>query len=192
MTFDVDEFLNDYTPPSEQVPVCAKAGLLAEHARLEAEILDVRSRGGLAGPPSELVAQLETVEADIEASVRVFTLTACTYQQWADLMAQHPPSKDQRSKGHISNPDTFEPAALVACATDPAVTLEQAQRMRQTLPPSEWQALMAAVARLHQEQTTAPKSLLLSVVRQASAGFSATSPTEGSLAAPSSDGSAEQ
>lgn len=192
MTFDVDEFLDDYTLPSEQVPVCAKAGLLAEHARIEAQILDIRSRSGLAGPPAELVAKLEQLEADIEESVKVFTLTARTYQDWADLMAAHPPTKEQKAKGHASNPDTFEPSALAACATEPPVTVEQAARMRQTLPPSEWHALMEAVARLHQEQVTAPKSLLLSVVHQASAASSAMSLLEDSLAAPSSDGSAAQ
>jgi hypothetical protein len=190
VTFDVDEFLDDYEAPVEQVAVCGKAGLLAEHARLESEIVGHRS--GLGGPPSDLVERLAEVEAELERSVKVFTLEALTYQEWSDLMAAHPPSKDQRSQGHGSNPATFEPAALAACASDPPLTVEQAERMRATLPPSEWAALMGAVARLHQERTSAPKSLLLSVVRRMSEGSSTMPQVEGSLGASSSDGSAAQ
>lgn len=187
MSFDVDEFLDIYERPRKLVPICPRAGLLVEFSELEAEILQAQTRDSLGGPPSELMERLKAIEDEIEQSVRVFTLEARTTREWSDLLAAHPPTKDQAKDGHIANPDTFGPAALAACAVDPVVTVEQAVRMRETLPPSEWEALTGALSALHRERVTSPKSLLLSVVRRMSDASSTMPLSAGSLAASFSD-----
>lgn len=192
MTQDIDAFLDGYEAPVEEVPICGKPGLIAEHARIEAEIIGFRTEGSLAGPPRDLVDRLEEIERQVEESVLVWRLRALPFGAWADLQLEHPPTDEQRRGGHAANPDSFEPAALAACAVEPTVTVAQADRMRATLAPTEWVALMGAVRRLHQERTAAPKSLLLSALRRRSDAYSATQPSEGSLADPSSDDSGEQ
>lgn len=192
MSFDVDEFLDGYERPRRQVPICKRAGLAAELAELDAKLLTERAKGNLAGAPAEMLDRLAQLEAEIEASVVVFTLEARTTSEWADLLAAHPPTKDQAKQGHVANPETFDVAAVAACAVDPVVTIEQAKRMRGTLPPSEWNALVRAVYDLNQERTFAPKSLMLSAARHMSGNSSATPQNEGSLAEPSSDGNGGQ
>lgn len=188
----IDDFLDGYEPPVEEVPVCGRPGLVAEHAQLEAQIAGQRVHNGLAGASPELLDRLAALEAEIEATALVFKLQAVAHRPWADLLAAHPPTTEERALGYGVHPETFEPAAVAACSVDPKLTLVQAERMQDTLPRSEWQALTDAVRRLHEERTAAPKSLLLSVLRPASAASSATPLDEGSLGEPSSGDSGEQ
>lgn len=185
MTWDLDEFLDGYERPTALVPVCKRAGLLARHRELEAEVLAQRGES-LGGASAELLAELEAVEREIEESVRVFRLSALSHQEWADLMAQHPPTPEQRKEGHGANPDTFGPAALAACAVEPAVTVEQAQRLQQTLPPGEWETLMLELRTLNQGKVNPPKSLLLSAARRMNGASSGQQHDTESLAAGSS------
>ena len=189
---DLDDFLDRYQPPVEEVAVCGRSSLIADHARTESEIVGFRAKNGLAGPPAELLDRLAELEAEIERSVLVFRLQAMPYRRWADLLASHPPTKEQRASGAGANAESFEPAAFAACAVEPKVSPEQAARLHDTLPPGEWRALMDAVYRLHREQVAAPKSLLLSALPLLNDGFSTTPPDEGSLGEPSSGDSGEQ
>jgi len=188
----IDDFLDGYEPPVEEVPVCGRPGLIAEHALVEAEVARHSIHGTLGGPPQELLDRLAELEGEIDASVTVFRLQAIANRPWADLLAAHPPTTEERAKGYGVHPETFEPAALAACAIEPALTVEQAERIADTVPRSEWAALTDAVRRLHEDRSTAPKSPLLSALRPANAGSSATPLDEGSLGEPSSDGSGEQ
>lgn len=192
MASSVDDFLDGYQAPVEEVPVCGRPGLISDHALLEAQVARLTVHGTLGGPPKELLDQLAAVEAEIEASVTVFRLQAIANRPWADLLAAHPPTTEERAMGYGVHPETFEPAALAACAIDPKVSVAQAERMADTLPRSEWAALTEAVRRLHEDRSTAPKSPLLSVLRPTNADSSATPLDEGSLAEPSSGDSGEQ
>lgn len=176
----VDDFLDGYQGPVEEVPVCGRPALVQEHALAEQALFDATRESGLAGPTPELRAEVARLEAEMAGSVRVFKIGALTYGPWSDLLAAHPPSDERRKLGHIVDDATFDPAALAACAVDPPMTVEQAQRMRDTIAPGEWQALMAAVWKLNGRQQHAPKSRLLYELDQLSDGYSDTPPPTGS------------
>jgi len=186
MPLSVDDFLNGYSGPVEEVPICGRPDLIAEHAKVESEVAEHRGPGGsMAGAPADLLDRLAALEAEIDDTVLVFKLRGLSYGEWTTKQGEHPP-KDESMR---YDPDTFEPAVIAACAVDPALTVDQATRLRDTLPPSEWQALTAAMYRLHGARSTAPKSLLLSVLRPLNGDSSDTppsteSPEAGSLADP--------
>lgn len=189
MTTSVDDFLDGYIGPVEEVPICGKPGLIAEFERVESEIIGHRAQGGLAGPPAELQVRLDEILAEIEASVLVVRLRGLSFGPWLDLQAQHPPTSAEKALGHGVHAETFEPAALAACAVEPVFTTEQAARTRDTIAATEWRALLSAIRRLHGEGGVAPKSLLLSALLRPSGGSSTTppsteSPDHGSLADP--------
>ena len=192
MPSSVDDFLDGYHLPVEEVAICGRPDLIHEHAKAEAEVIGHRANGSLGGPPAELVNRLAALEAEIDASVMVVKLQAMPHGPWADLLAAHPPTPAQKSDGFGVNPETFEVAALVACAVEPTFTVDQAQRMRRTVPRSEWATLTAAIRGLHEVASSVPKSLLLSALRPANDASSDTPPDEGSLAEPSSGDSGEQ
>lgn len=181
MTDPVDDFLDGYHLPVEEVAICGRPDLIAEHAKVEAEIAGHVRTASLTGPPSELVDRLAALEAEIESSVTVVRLRALGNGAWLDLMAAHPPTAAQKELGYSVNRDEFEVAALAACAVEPTYAEDQAQRMRRTLAPGEWGVLTSAIRRLHEERSSVPKSLLLSALRPANDASSDTPLDEGSL-----------
>lgn len=190
---DVDDFLAGYEPPCEEVPICGKPGLMSEFLLLESEIITAGAANGLAGAPMELVDRLEQLQAEIDASVKVFKVQNQGWQAWADLQVMHPPTPEERATGLRVHRETFDPASVALAAVDPPLTIEQAEQLKAKVPPADWEALIGAVWRVHGRQATAgPKSLLLSALRPQSDESSDTPPSEGSLAEPSSGDSGEQ
>lgn len=192
MTSPVDDFLDGYRLPVEEVPVCGRPDLIFEHAKAESEMARHAATFALSGPPTELVERLAALEAEIEQSVTVVRLQGLGNGAWLDLRAQHPPTREQKDNGFGVNPDTFEAAALVACAVEPTYEDDQAHRMRRTLAPGEWGALTDAIYRLHEGRSNVPKSLLLSALRPVNDASSDTPQDEGSLAERSSGDSGGQ
>lgn len=189
MAGSIDDFLDRYKAPVEEVPICGRADLIAEFAALEADIAGDTIAAALSGPPEVKVARLRELQAEIDESVFVVTLRGLSFSRWMELKAEHPPSAEDAAKGHDSDPNGWEPAVVAACASDPTMTVEQAERMRDTVAATEWGALLRAVGRLHSGQHTAPKSLLLSALPQPNSASSDTpdpgeSPEAGSLAGP--------
>lgn len=188
---DVDDFLDGYQVPVEEVPICRDPSLVERFALVESRLAAEEARAGLAGAPPELLELHEALSAEVEEQVQVFRLQAIPLPGWVRLMAEHPPTPAEREAGEFANPDTWEPAVVAACAVDPVMSVEQASRMRSKLAAPEWGALRDAVIRLH-TGGAGPKSLLLSALRRASAASSDSLPSTESLADPSSDASAEQ
>lgn len=62
-------------------------------------------------------------KADTVVEMSLVSLSATAYDK---LLAEHPPTKDQKSEGHTYNPDTFAPALIAEVVVDPKLTVEQA------------------------------------------------------------------
>jgi hypothetical protein len=61
-------------------------------------------------------------KGDIELNLSLVALSAIAYDE---LMAAHPPTKDQKAEGSAYNPDTFAPALISAVVADPKMSEEQ-------------------------------------------------------------------
>ena len=188
---DIDAFLAGYKLPGEEVAVCRDPGLVDRFTVADSRVNAAEANAGLAGAPADLIEARDALAAEIEDSVQVFRLQATPLPDWLALQGEHPPTEEERAAGEFAHPDTWEPAAVAACAVDPTMTVEQAARMRGLVAAAEWAQLRDAVIRLH-TGGAGPKSRLLSALRRASVVSSDTPPSTGSLAEPSSDGSGEQ
>lgn len=171
---DVDDFLAGYEPPCEEVPICGKPGLVAEFMLLESEIIEAcRLTDSIAGAPPEKTARLAELQAQIDASVKIFKVQGQGWQKWADLLAAHPPTPEERATGFLVHRETFDPASVALAAVEPPLTVDQAEQLMAKLPPADWEALISAVWRVH-GRAAAPKSLLLSALHPPSDGSSDT------------------
>lgn len=187
--FDIDEFVAGYERRVERVRICMRAGLLAEHARLEQELLDARQADG--DNLHELAAQISELEDEIRAAEREFTFGALSSEAWQDLLRAHPPTKDQleSDRGLDHNPLTFPPAAVAASSVEPVLTVEAAKKLRSTLQFSDWQKLWGATLAANLEVSAAPKSVLATAVLRLSGDSSTSSSRGGSRGRRSSGGS---
>jgi hypothetical protein len=189
VTDDLDSWLDDYEPLVVEARVVQKAALVAEHKRLEFDLMYARKAADdvMHDPKAaEIEAELRQVQAEIAASEKVFKFQGIGHGPWQDLKRKHPPTSADREGGDDVNLTTWCPAVLSACSYDPKVTVPQAETMMRKLPPGEYDKLLIAVREANQEVVGAPKSVLVAHIdlsRQ-----SDDSPTTGPLSASRGDG----
>jgi hypothetical protein len=153
--------------------VLLRQDLAARHEELDAQLTAaMEADGRLTGigdaPQSPAVAeQVRALEAEMESLTVPFRFRALSKRVWSDLIAQHPPTKDQ-TRAHPQldhNPETFPVAAVAASCIDPAMTLEQAQRLETSLNQSQWGRLWAACLDAN-VGVDAPKSVAAGMLRR--------------------------
>lgn len=185
---DLDAWLDAYEPHETEATICAANGLVAAHARAEAELVQAQGEKAILAAAKK-VAELEE---RIQASSRTFRFRSLPTKEWADLLAAHAPTEQQvtADPGVEFNDDTFPAAATAASsADDPALTVEQVDRIRATVQHSEWSVLWGKVLEANLGVLSVPKSLLAGVVLRRNGGSGTTRARRGSRAASSSAGS---
>lgn len=152
--------------------VLLRQDLVARHAELEAElaaaiVLDARTNEPDQAPA--IAEQLEALQAEMEAAKVEFRFRNIGRKAWADLLAAHPPTKEQlqaakdpgsRMKGIDHNPDTFPVAAIAASCSEPAGMDEDAvRRLEAVFTDSQFTVLWSACVDANLGGVEVPKSL---------------------------------
>jgi hypothetical protein len=158
---DIEAIIGSAKPRETTVPLCLAGDLQGEYEALERQLTDAASMVGdsLAGNPRVPIAQrMEAIRAEMADQLVHFRFRAISPTQWSDLLAEHP-GRD----GQLFNPDTLAPAAVAACAVEPAMTVEQYGRLAERLTYGQQEALVNAVWDLNtQAVSKVPFSLLAS------------------------------
>lgn len=191
---DLDALIASAAPRTRTVQVCSRGDLASRHEALVAELQQVAMReSSLAGNPEaeRISGEIVAVQDEMEGSVLDVTVKALSRNAWLDLLAAHPPSREEARRGESMNPKTFPVAAVAACATEPKISGAQAEQLAESLPPGEWQKLWLAVVALNTAETTVPKLRAATEILQANGRSSTTSGLAGSVEAPSLDGSGD-
>lgn len=187
---NIDDLIATAQPRTQLVRICARGDLVAAHAEaVEALGRVADDETASLGDPAtrDAAAAVIAVEEEMDAATVTFTVASVSRQVWNDLLAAHPPSKEQRRAGHDHDPATFPVAAVAACVSDPEITLDQAKKLVAALPAGEWNKLWVAALSLNITETPHPKlaaaTELLRVNGQSSTtSGNGASPEEGSLA----------
>lgn len=192
---NVDDLIATAQPRTEKVRICARGDLVAKHEAAVQALADAiagRNEDSLAGSP-EIAAAAEAVK-EIEAEQDEYTfelvVTSVSRNRWADLLAKHPPTKEQRRAGHFADPNTFAVAVVAECVEglDPV----KAAQLADVLPISEWGKLESAALILNATEMPSPKLPAATELLQANGQSSTTSDPEESPEAGSLAGSGEQ
>lgn len=72
---------------------------------------------------------LKVPDEDGEIIEFVVTLKAVGSKAYDDLVAKHPPTREQKADGGTHNPDTFGPALISACSFEPSMTPNEAAEL---------------------------------------------------------------
>ena len=97
-----------------------------EHADLDKRLLefDDDPHRGIDDPPERtaIADRLLELEAEMEESHAEIVVRSLGHKRWADLLRDHPPSKEhRRADSRVDhNPETFPPAAIAA-STDSTI-----------------------------------------------------------------------
>lgn len=190
----IDDLLAEAVAREKSVKILLRQDLLGEHERLEAELqaeleLDMRENRDPLGPV--LAARLLDFEAEIEAARREFRFRAVGKRPWADLLAAHPPTKEQLQKmarlDH--NPETLPTAAVAASCIDPVMTVEQVAQLEQVLNFAQFERLWECCLDVNVAGGggAVPKSLIAGPIARANAELGITAANGVSRGRPSSD-----
>ena len=186
MTWSVDDFLDDFQAPSIEARICPRADLLERHKEAERRLVESgQSSGSLAGEAAELAQRVRDLEDEIDASTRTIKFRALSRRRWRTLLAEHHPLKVHKADGLDFNPETFPVAAIAACAVEPSLTQEQAERLADALPLGEFEKLWQSVLSVNLGVTDTPKSVLATAILRTNNGSSTTAAPGASPAASS-------
>ncbi|MFI6299543.1 hypothetical protein ACIBEJ_48670 [Nonomuraea sp. NPDC050790] len=150
---DVDDFLDGYQLPEDEVPICRRGDLQARFEELERALDAARRRpeedslAGGGGEVRRLAQELMELREEMQSHVRVFRLRALPRLAWKNLLKEHPPRQADLPADH--NRDSFPVAALAACAVRPRMTGEKAGRLVDALTQGQWGALWETILQLN-------------------------------------------
>lgn len=188
MSFSVDDFLGEFEAPTVEVRICPRADLLEQHRQLDRRLVEESTKGAgtlASGPPKDLADQLLALERDIDAATRTFRFRALSRRRWRSLLGAHPPLKQHKADGLDFNPETFPVAAVAACAVEPEMTQEQAEKVADAIPLGEFEKMWAAVLQVNLGASDGPKSVLATTIHRMNGAYSTTAPPAGSPGASS-------
>lgn len=104
------------------------------NARLmEARAVDARA-GGVHVTAKAAQAELDEAKAAVDAAQTVIRVETIPEAEWRGIVAQHPPTADQRKAGHIAHPDKFPLAAVARCISQ----VTHRDRVMVGRPPIDW------------------------------------------------------
>ena len=137
-----------------------------------------------------IAARIQEMEALMDAEAVPFKFRSVGAQHWAQLVAQHPPTKAQlaASKGADHNPDTFQPVAVAASCVEPDLTVEAAARLRTALNVSQWTELWETCLKVNLGSRALPKSTAAGLILRPSGASETSSVSEESPEASSLEG----
>jgi hypothetical protein len=172
--------------------ILLRQDLLAEHDRLEAELTAAVQADAAENRLPEAPAisqQILDLEAEIDAAKIEFRFRSIGHRAWADLMAAHPPTKEQlKVLGRIDhNPLTFPSAAIAASCIDPAMTDDDVTQLERLLNDTQFNLLFVRCVEANTGGMDTPKSAAAGVIhrvngRSANTPAPAASPAQSSLA----------
>ena len=157
-------WLEESTPDRREVTVCFDRRLVSALIRAQEDLKFAQGAGdGMLEKAPELGA-LEDDVAELSAQVRARSRTLAFegigWGRWRDLIAKNPPDVDQAAtfaratqlgymphavENLVYNAATFIPAAIAASCADPGMTVDEATRLLDTLPPGIVERIWTAV-----------------------------------------------
>lgn len=181
--FDWDAIVADPKRATTSVSLCFRPDLNGRHSELSAQlqaITEKMSKGGTdrrlgqADERAPIVAEIESLEAEMQAATRAVALEAMRPAEFRALIAAHPARKDEQlDAAYGVNVETAIPALLAECATEPKRDATYwATMLADVLNDRQYERLFIAVWNLNRADVVPGFSLLASVVTKRTNGSS--------------------
>lgn len=172
---NIDEVIASAKLPEKTIPMVLRGDLQAEWEDLERQLRaeeDSDDNVSLAGNPKarELSERMEKLAETMREHEVVFRFRGLSSKAYSDLLTQHRAPEDKRDEAVDGMDwDTFPAALIAACAVDPAMTLQQAERLNEAVSHRQWDDLFATAMACNRAQVSVPFSLSASAIRAATA-----------------------
>jgi hypothetical protein len=199
VTDDLDAWLAEGSRPEATVNICLVGDLAARYQTKAEELLTAASdpNRSLEAPGLDtLAAEVEALKQEMDRHTRTITLQALPVDaedglpSYLDLQVAHPPRDADEIDQRVGyNRQTFLPALVKACTTDPVMTDAQWSTFLGKLSSRQWDELWVTAQQLNRQDYQSPKSLGISEQMPASAVKSKPRARSGSRSSGSAAGS---
>lgn len=162
--------------PTELVPVCLRADVLAEIRQLEilitetsdADKEDARLAAAGDGPSAvELAEQIRELEKTAEENTVYFTMQAVDTDRWNDAIKNHTTGEGQNA---TTNLNAAIKSILFESIIAPEVAASDVASMLKLLSDGQWGKIALSIQQLNRSVVSVPKSLTASMTLMATPG----------------------
>jgi hypothetical protein len=164
---DIEQIIAGARRPETTVPLCMRGDLQAVWEQLDRDfdtadkaITDEVTQGGSPVLAVKIAKQMAELEREMRDSTVVFTLRGLSRTHWKAMAATHPPVEGV-DEGEV-NEEGFVTEMIAECCVEPAMTVEQAGRLRDQVTDGQWQELATASWQLNKSMIGVPFSLAAS------------------------------
>lgn len=183
MPLDIDDVIARAKLPEKTLALCLRGDLQAEWEDLERQLKaeqDDPSDDSLGGnvKARDLAERMEAIGQEMAESQIVFRFRGLSRKAYSDLCAKHKAGEDDTASVDGLNWKTYPTALIAACATDPVMTVEQAEKLSDTVTDVQWDQLFEVALSVNRGQVSVPFSLAASAIA-ASTGPSSKRPEPG-------------
>lgn len=163
--FDVDAWLDEAKPPTRAVRIYGRGDLVARLQQAQAAagqheeppaLNDPRLGGA---PPTIALPVAPALHAELEASARTFVVRGLLDLEQREAIDEAT-SFEQDLKTKTVDEPLVEVLLLQRALVDPALTTEQAEKLRSRIGQAQWDALFRAISEASQEPIDVPLSRL--------------------------------
>lgn len=140
---ELESWLQETTPHEETVRICFDRNLVSQWE--DAVAAHREAKKGMLEAPEDIEARIAELAEKVRDATKIMVFRSIGHRPWRRLLAEHPPSKQQRAEGLDHDPETFVPAAMAATCVVPGMTVEQANRILETQPDLVVDRIWAAV-----------------------------------------------
>ena len=171
---DIEDIIAEAKLPERSITLCLRGDLQAQWEDLERKLqrAEANSDDTLAGDPEAqaLAEQMEALAERMRATERTFLFRGLGSKEYSDLLAANKAPADKQDEA-VDGLDwsTYPTALIAACAVDPAMTFEQAERLSNVLTNRQWDDLFSTALACNRSKVDVPFSLSASAIRAASA-----------------------
>jgi hypothetical protein len=174
-SFDIGDLKKEVTPSTASCEVFLDGSLVAEMEHLERQLEEARQLDETENrkPEAPLIAErLVGLHNHAKDKARRFTFTALSARAWSDLLADHPPRKEDREDGLDYNAHTL-PHEAMARTGSPKLTVEDYHWLEENISPAQWLRLWLTCRAAHQI-APGPKAHLGATVTRLATGLRST------------------
>lgn len=158
---DIDAIISGITPAQASTDLCLRGDLLSEADRLNEQLNEFEgwepSSLSDVDPRTPIRARLNELREEMRASTKTFEFQTLGDREGSDLMAAHPPTKDDKGEDEGAwNAQTYPVALVAASAIRPTMTVKQAEKLFDKLNLAQRSQLFMAAYRANNRQVDIP------------------------------------
>jgi hypothetical protein len=187
---EIDLLLATAKRPEKDVELCLRGDLQAEWERLEAQLAPETATLAASPEQQKIAAQVQAIEEEMRQATLTLRLRAMSRADWQELLAAHPPRKDNEVDRNLGlNDSTFWDALIWLSLVSPALDEVRLEQVLNRLTPRQFNTLTTAAWSLNQADVSVPFSLTASRIAGSSAAMSRPRSGSGSRTAGTPGGS---